>query len=133
MEAVQNRVFVMMAPPSLRACSDASCLLELQGRTFYFLQPRQVELGEVVSQGSYGTVKMVKSIRSREFPAHIQYVAKLMKKEKGKSARTSLATEATNLACLSHPALILGVGMTLTDPCMLVMEYWPHGHLGRYW
>lgn len=109
------------------------CWLPLQGRSFFLLQAEQVELGEVVSKGAYGTVMQVKHIDSQHFPASTKYVAKVMNAEKGRAARRSLATEATNLACLSHPAFVMGLGMTLTDPCMLVMEYWPHGHLGRYW
>lgn len=126
--------------PWQRVASNSACTLIVpfvgcapQGRTFYFLQRDQVELGEVLSKGSFGTVRKVMHIASRDFPAYNQYVAKLMTDEKGRTARKSLATEATNLACLSHPSLVLGLGMTLTEPCMLVMEYWPHGHLGRYW
>lgn len=103
------------------------------GRSFYFLRADQVEVGDEISKGSYGSIRMLKSIASAYFSPDRSYVGKVLISQNGCSARRALMTEATNLACLSHPALVMGLGMTLTDPCLLVMEYWPHGHLGRYW
>lgn len=99
----------------------------------HFLRGDQVQLGEELSKGSYGSVRLVKSISSPHFLDQKKYVAKLLLSENNvQYTRRSLAVEATNVA-ITHPSFVTCLGMTLTDPCMLIMEFWPHGHLGKYW
>jgi hypothetical protein len=100
-----------------------------QDRPFVFLRGDQVQVGEEVARGAFGSICKLHRIDSTLFPKNKQYVGKMLRDDK--YARRLLATEATNLGA-SHPSFVTPLGMTLTSPCMIIMEYWPHGHLGKY-